>query len=306
MPTSPEPLPFAPSPPSTDRVVHASRLVCVGLFRCPVTAPYFEDTGPIRNHVVVFPRRAVGIEPEGGPRVVASPNVVMFYNRGQTYRRRSLDEFGDASDWFAFAPEVLAEALAEVEPTVVDRLDAPFRATHAPSRAVEYLEQRRLVQALLAGEAPDPVAVDEACLDLLRRVLRLAVGDASRGSGRRPATRRARDALAAAACETLARRFSEGIGLDELAREVGASPYHLSRVFKERTGSTVHAYLDQLRLRAGLEALVETTDIATVGLSVGYSSHSHFTAAFRRAFGVTPSAYRARSRGRLDGVRARS
>jgi AraC-like DNA-binding protein len=280
--------------------------VCIGLFRCAVTERQFEDTGPIRNHVVVFPRRAVGIEPEGRPRVVASPNVVMFYNRGQAYRRRPLDAAGDASDWFAFAPRVLSEVMAEIDPKGALCPDRPFRLTHAPSGAPEYLAQRRLIERLRRGESGDSLATDEACMLLLRRVMAGARRRRGGGRERRAATRRQRDDLVAAACEVLALRFAEGVTLNRVAREVGASPYHLARIFKEGTGSTMHRHLEQLRLRAALEALAETRDIATVGLSLGYSSHSHFTAAFHRAFGVTPSAYRSLGRTERTRIRARS
>jgi AraC-like DNA-binding protein len=237
---------------------------------------------------------------------VASPNVVMFYNRGQVYRRRPLDAVGDASDWFAFAPGVLSEVLSELDPERALRPERPFRLTHAPSGAPEYLAQRRLVEQLVRGDSRDSLVTDEACMLLLRRVIGGTRRYPGRGRERRPATRRQRDELVAAACEVLALRFAERVTLNQVAREVGASPYHLARIFKQGTGSTMHRHLEGLRLRAALEALAETRDIATIGLSLGYSSHSHFTAAFHRAFGVTPSAYRSLGRSERTRIRARS
>jgi AraC-like DNA-binding protein len=50
-----------------------------------------------------------------------------------------------------------------------------------------------------------------------------------------------------------------------------------------------------LRLRASLEAIAERSlDLTSVALDHGFSSHSHFTAAFRREWGMTPSDWRAR------------
>jgi AraC family transcriptional regulator len=47
------------------------------------------------------------------------------------------------------------------------------------------------------------------------------------------------------------------------------------------------------RLRAALdEVLASSRGITDIGIGLGFSSHSHFTAAFRRAFGVTPSGLR--------------
>ena len=48
----------------------------------------------------------------------------------------------------------------------------------------------------------------------------------------------------------LSSRFAEPIGLHDIAASVHASPYHLARVFRSGTGSSLHAYRNQLRLRA--------------------------------------------------------
>src|SRR5262249_37447049 len=63
--------------------------------------------------------------------------------------------------------------------------------------------------------------------------------------------------------------------------------------FQQRTGAPVHRYLTRLRLRASLERLADgETDLTALALELGFSSHSHFTGAFRREFGRTPSAVR--------------
>jgi AraC-like DNA-binding protein len=51
-------------------------------------------------------------------------------------------------------------------------------------------------------------------------------------------------------------------------------------------------YQRQLRIRRALALLPHTDDLARLALDLGFASHSHFTAAFRAATGVTPSAYR--------------
>ncbi|MGH3113830.1 MAG: helix-turn-helix domain-containing protein [Gaiellaceae bacterium] len=72
-----------------------------------------------------------------------------------------------------------------------------------------------------------------------------------------------------------------------------SSPFHLARVFRERTGFSIHGYRNQLRLRSSLDGLFEPdVDLALLARRLGYSSHSHFTDSFRRAFGAPPSAVR--------------
>ena len=72
-----------------------------------------------------------------------------------------------------------------------------------------------------------------------------------------------------------------------------ASPFHLARVFQQRTGLPVHRYLTKLRLRAALERLADgANDLTALALDLGFSSHSHFTDSFRREFGRAPSEVR--------------
>jgi AraC-like DNA-binding protein len=84
--------------------------------------------------------------------------------------------------------------------------------------------------------------------------------------------------------------------LSTLSARLGCSPFHLCRVFREATGKTLHGYQTDLRLRAALEAIEGGARLTDVALEAGFSSHSHFTLAFRRAFGVPPSRVFAESR----------
>jgi AraC-like DNA-binding protein len=87
----------------------------------------------------------------------------------------------------------------------------------------------------------------------------------------------------------LAEDLGERLTLAELARRVHASPYHLARVFKGATGSTVHGYREGLRLRAAADRAVAGHRLSEVAADLGFASHSHLTARFRRRFGVPPS-----------------
>jgi AraC-like DNA-binding protein len=76
---------------------------------------------------------------------------------------------------------------------------------------------------------------------------------------------------------------------------VNLSPFHLARAFRRHTGYTLHEYRTHLRLRAVVERLEHgDEDLAAIARHVGFSSHSHLTATFRRTFGVPPSVVRTR------------
>src|SRR5262249_41244147 len=107
----------------------------------------------------------------------------------------------------------------------------------------------------------------------------------------RPPTRRQRDAVQHVK-GVLAHTLGERVGLDSFAREAGLSAFHLCRAFRAVTGSTLHAYRNRLRLHRALEGLADGAPLVDLALDLGYSSHSHFSAAFRRGFRATPSAVR--------------
>jgi AraC family transcriptional regulator len=92
--------------------------------------------------------------------------------------------------------------------------------------------------------------------------------------------------------EVLAARLGDKLSLAELGREVGASPYHLARSFRRATGLSIHQYRIQLRVRTAFLRLRDGVDLSSLGLDLGFASHSHFTHSFRGVFGLPPSAVR--------------
>jgi AraC-like DNA-binding protein len=79
----------------------------------------------------------------------------------------------------------------------------------------------------------------------------------------------------------------------ELASVANLSPFHLCRVFREMVGTSIYDYVLQARLAHALGAVLDgSDDITAIALDAGFSSHSHFTARFRRFFGLAPAALR--------------
>ncbi|HEX5044594.1 MAG TPA: AraC family transcriptional regulator [Candidatus Polarisedimenticolaceae bacterium] len=280
-----------------DTILFESAAVRIGRFLCPARHPRFHDTGPTEGFLFVFPRTAVRIVHPGRPPIDADPTVVTLYNRGQRYRREKLSEEGDLCEFFSVDPAWILEAVRPYDPAALEAPDRPFRRTHGPSDARAYLFQRLLVTRLLDGaQAPDPLAVEESVVRLLRRVVDGVYGSQPVPRAKRPGTGRAHGELVDRARCVLRSKFQEPLDLASLAREVGTSPFHLCRVFHQRTGTTLHAYRDQLRLRAALHAVADTRhDLGWVGMDLGYATPSHFSHAFKTAFGLTPTAFRQRA-----------
>jgi AraC-like DNA-binding protein len=90
------------------------------------------------------------------------------------------------------------------------------------------------------------------------------------------------------------RSYAEKITVADMARAAALSEAHFSRQFREAFGETPHQYLLTRRLERAA-ALLRTTDrsVADVCVSVGLRSVGSFTTSFGRAYGMSPTAYRA-------------
>ncbi|WP_245468402.1 MULTISPECIES: helix-turn-helix domain-containing protein [unclassified Mesorhizobium] len=88
-----------------------------------------------------------------------------------------------------------------------------------------------------------------------------------------------------------------GPTLADLAKELGISRFHFSRAFKQSTGMTPHAFIARRRLERSADMLRSTNLSATgIALECGFANSSHFTTAFKRAFGTNPIEFRRKCR----------
>jgi AraC-like DNA-binding protein len=89
-------------------------------------------------------------------------------------------------------------------------------------------------------------------------------------------------------------KYREPLDVAALARAAHLSEAHFSREFRRAFGETPHQYLLTRRLERAA-TLLRTTDrtVAEICLAVGLRSVGSFTTSFGRAFGLSPTAYRA-------------
>jgi AraC-like DNA-binding protein len=264
--------------------VFSTPSVCIGRFGCATTHPSFRSFGPATTWCVAFPRTSVWIRRPYCRPFVADATLVTLYNRGDEYTRDPIDPRGDYADWFAFAPDVLRDLAAAYDSRSADDPDRPLRRPFARCSQATRLLQRLVCDHVRTSSAPDPLAVEERVLEIVARLLRADTPP-------RPPQRNDRD-IVELAREALARRFTERLTIREIAGHAGSSPFHLCRVFRAATGTTMARYRDRLRLSASLEFLrARPGRITDVALELGYNSHSHFGLAFRRMYGLTPSGF---------------
>jgi Adenosine deaminase len=82
--------------------------------------------------------------------------------------------------------------------------------------------------------------------------------------------------------------------LTGIAAQLQVSPAYLTDLFRRHEGVSIARYQRRLRLSRALLELPHTEDIAALALDLGFSSHAHFSTAFRATYGETPSRYRER------------
>lgn len=190
-----------------------------------------------------------------------------------------------------FGPDVSGSAIA-IGPKAMwdlfgDGGDADTRLLQEKITPRAVLVQHLILRKIEEGESPLVIA------DL---VVTLAM-EAFRGPHTVPQQKRGRlsgrsDAVAMAQA-ILAANYEKPVRLEAIARAVELSPYYLCRAFKRVTGVHMHQYLNRLRLRASLEHVARPRlALADIAHRYGFSSASHFAAAFRKEFRITPSVAR--------------
>jgi AraC-like DNA-binding protein len=135
----------------------------------------------------------------------------------------------------------------------------------------------------------DTLEAETLTLELLRRTLNEHTSrPAAKSIGRQKLVDRAKLVLSS----DLGRRWT----LAAVAADVGVSPVYLTQVFQQVEGRPLYRYQLQLRLARALDLLGEYADLTCLALDLGFSSHSHFSAAFRRAYGQSPSEFQRSTR----------
>jgi AraC-like DNA-binding protein len=234
---------------------------------------------------LVFPLRGVYQRHVGRTLSVADANHVLLFNAGEAYRVSHPVAGGDDSLVVGVDPGLLREVVAPSE--VAPGESFRFRRQALPVDAATQAGVVRLRHALRSGAA-DALAAESSVLALVARALGQPDPARVRATpGRRRLVDRAKLLLAA----DPARRWS----LAAIAAAVGTTPIYLTQSFRAIEGLPLYRYQLRLRLAHALDRVLGGADLSTLAGELGFSSHSHFTAAFRQVHGQSPSAFRARA-----------
>ena len=212
-------------------------------------------------------------------RHVADATRVVFFDPDEPYMVDHPVPGGDRCTALVYDAATLREAVRHRRG---DPEKVFGRATVAGSAAM-HLAHRELLAAI---RDDDPVQVEETALYLLRQ----SCGEEEAPRMRGAAANRAL-ALATDAQVLIAALYNGRVTLEILADKLGVSPFRLCRAFRQATGGTLHQHLTDLRLATALEKLPQYRERLTdLALDLGFSSHSHFSHAFRGRYGRSPAA----------------
>nr|WP_276008888.1 AraC family transcriptional regulator [Aequitasia blattaphilus] len=93
--------------------------------------------------------------------------------------------------------------------------------------------------------------------------------------------------------EHIRNHFAEELSLDYIAKEIGISPYYLSKLFKECEGVNYIEYVTELRMDYAKDALQNSDkSIKEICHDSGYSDPNYFSRIFKKWTGKTPTDYR--------------
>lgn len=233
----------------------------------------------------VFPHRGVYLRHVGRELAVADANHVLFFNEGQGYQVSHPVAGGDSSLVLSISEPTLRELVPR--DLVCEGSPITFRQQHlridARAQALVMLLKHSLRQGAI-----EPLEAEGLSLTLVSR----AIGP---HTSRAPAATPARQRLVGRVKVLLASDLSRRWTLAEIASQIGGSPVYLTQVFQQVEGMPLYRYHLRLRLARALDLIATHEDLSALAQDLGFSSHSHFSAAFKQAYGVTPAEFRAQS-----------
>jgi AraC family transcriptional regulator len=283
---APNPL-DSPAPEFTVSRLLDSGTVTVRHVNCRGTCRHKSAEECASNTHFVFPYRGVYLRHVGEDQAVADANHVLFFNQGQGYQVSHPVTGGDASLVLSVSAPTLAE-LAPIELVCESAGALTFDMQHMR------IDERAQALVMLLKHSLDNGSIEELEAEALSLTLvSRAIGPrTSREPRATYSRRRLVDRVKVLLASDLSRRWT----LAEIAQQIGGSAVYLTQVFQQVEGLPLYRYHLRLRLARALDLLGEREDLAALALDLGFSSHSHFTAAFRQLYGVTPAEFRAQSK----------
>jgi len=217
----------------------------------------------------------------GSSHSLLTANHALFIAAGDVSRDRFVDD--QPLDYMLVTPHVDA-VNAMLGDAVAAGLGKLARETRVGGATAKLQRQGSALWNLCSRECADDLDVEQSVVELLTCIVEAA--------GIEPPVHRTQAAKLIGAAKELIGSARVPRSLTSIAAQLGVSAAYLTDLFRRHEGLSIARYQRRLRLSRALVELPDTEDIAALALELGFSSHAHFSTAFRATYGETPSAYR--------------
>ncbi|MBV1857872.1 MAG: AraC family transcriptional regulator [Nannocystaceae bacterium] len=237
------------------------------------------------DHVIFVVERGARQLELGGLTVRASAGAVVLLPAGLPHR-----SFGDG-DVEAWCVAFCASCLQLREDQLLMSAFRRIRGGALPVAVPDEARQPRLARLCTDLYEESERGAPES-RELVRSLLLLLLGEVHRAMPG-PDYAAQRDSLVSDALEFIRRECLTPISLKDVAAAVHKSPAHLTTTVKAETGHTVGEWIRAGRLSEACSRLAHTDDsLEEVSTAVGWKDATQLIRQFRRAYGVTPAAWR--------------
>lgn len=250
--------------------------------RCRGTCRHRSEEECVSATHLVFPYRGTYLRHVGSDQSVADANHVLLFNAGEGYQVSHPVAGGDASLVLVLSEPLLRELAPAPLLRKRDALGFRLQSLRIDPRAQALVA---LLRHGLQNGSVDPLEAESLLLTLVSRSLGPRT---SCEPGSTPSRRRLVDRVKVLLADDPTRRWT----LTGIADEIGGSPVYLTQAFRHVEGMPLYRYQLHLRLARALDLVSTCDDMTALALDLGFSSHSHFAAAFKRVYGRSPSAFR--------------